>query len=158
VLEIMTVAWLFNTASGPCGYMLTMSGRPLVQMVNYIFGLAFNVAMNIFLIPRFGITGAAIAWGATIVLLTTVRMAQVWHFMRMLPFNTGFVKGLVAAVISGGFALAIRAVMGGGFASLIVGTAATGVAYLAATILLGIDDDDRVVFEAIRDRFRDRTA
>jgi O-antigen/teichoic acid export membrane protein len=157
VTQIMTVAWLFSAASGPCGYMLTMSGRPIVQMVNYLAAVVFNVALNIVLIPRLGISGAAIAWATTVGLLAIARMTQVRVFLKMLPFNLGLVKGLAAGVIAGGVALSIRALMGGGFASLAVGTAATVVVYVAATSLLGIDADDRLVLDAVRARFRGRS-
>jgi len=158
VTQIMTVAWLFSAASGPCGYMLTMSGRPIVQMANYLAAVAFNVGLNIVLIPRFGMSGAAIAWALTIALLAIARMTQVRVFLKVLPFNLGLAKGLAAGVIAGGVALSIHALMGGGFASLVVGAAATIVAYVTATTLLGIDADDRVVLDAVRARFRGRRA
>jgi O-antigen/teichoic acid export membrane protein len=158
VTQIMTIAWLFNAAGGPCGYMLTMSGRPIVQMANYVAALVLNVGLNVVLIPRLGVSGAAIAWASTIVLLTIARMIQVWVLLKVVPFSLGLVKGLAAGVIAGGVALAIRELMGGGFASLVVGGAATGVAYVVATSLLGLDGDDRLVFDAVRARVRGRRA
>jgi O-antigen/teichoic acid export membrane protein len=158
VTVIMTVAWLFNAISGPCGYMLTMSGRPRIQMANYIVALALNVGLNIVLIPRFGISGAAIAWGSTVVMLTLSRMIQVWAFLGMLPFSRHLLKGFIAGLASGLVAAVIRHAMGGGPASLVVGAAATAAVYVAGIRLLGIEADDRVVLDAVRERFRLRRA
>ena len=157
VTRIMTLAWLLNAASGPCGYVLTMTGRPVVQMANYIAALILNVALNVALIPRFGITGAATAWAATLFVLTVMRLIQVWAFTRMLPMSRDLAKGLCAAVVAALGAIAVRQALGGGLRSLFVGVVVVALLYLVVIRVLGIEEDDRLVLDALLRRFRIRT-
>jgi O-antigen/teichoic acid export membrane protein len=154
----MTVAWLLNAASGPCGYVLTMSGRPAVQMVNYIAALILNVVLNVVLIQRFGMTGAAMAWATTILVLTVARVVQVWTFARMLPFSRDLLKGFCAAIVAGAGGLATSELIAGELRSLFVGVAVVGITYLVCIRLLGLEEDDRLVLDALRQRFRIRKA
>lgn len=152
VTVIMTSAWLLNCLSGPSGYMLTMSGRVKAQMVTSAGGLVLNVALNLWLIPTRGIVGAAIAWGASLVIITVVRVGQVWAFSRMLPLSRDLLKGVAAGLAAAAVGLLIRTVMGGGLDSLIPGTVAIGTVYVAGLWVLGIDDDDRLVLDTLRRR------
>ncbi len=154
VTRIMTVAWLLNAASGPCGYVLTMSGRPKVQMGNYSAALILNVALNIVLIPRFGITGAATAWATTILMLTVTRVLQVWVFARMLPFSRDLLKGFYAAIVAGVGGLATSELIDGELRSLFVGVVVVGITYVFCIRVLGLEEDDRLVLDALRQRFR----
>jgi O-antigen/teichoic acid export membrane protein len=153
VTIIMTLTWLFNAMSGPCGYMLTMSGRPKSQMINNAIALALNVGLNLFLIPRYGVTGAATAWGISIVFVTVARVGEVWAFSKIQPLSRDLVKGLVAGLAAAIAAFGIRQVSGG-LVSLIIGIVAVGIVYTAGIALLGIDKDDRLVLDSLRQRLR----
>lgn len=152
VTMIMTLAWLLNSLSGPCGYMLTMSGRSKNQMANNIAALVVNIGLNIWLIPRLGIIGAAIAWGSSLVLVTVGRVVQVWAFAKMLPLSRDLLKGVWAGLAAGTVGLAIREVIGGGLLSLGAGIVGVGAVYIAGIWLLGLDNDDRLVLDTLRRR------
>lgn len=152
VTVIMTSAWLLNCLSGPSGYMLTMSGRVKAQMATSAGGLVLNVALNLWLIPSRGIIGAAIAWGASLVIITMVRVAQVWAFSRMFPLSRDLLKGVLAGLAAAAAGLLIRTATGGGLDSLIAGAVAIGAVYVAGLWMLGLDDDDRLVLHTLRRR------
>lgn len=158
VTVIMTLAWLVNSISGPCGYMLTMSGHAKKQMANNMVGLAVNVGLNLWLIPRYGIVGAATSWGGSLLVLTSVRVWEVWAFSRMLPVSRGLLKGLWAGAAAAATGFSLRAVAGGGLVSLVVGVVAIGVVYVAAIWALGVDSDDRLVLDSLRRRLPLRSA
>jgi O-antigen/teichoic acid export membrane protein len=158
VTIIMTLAWLLNSLSGPSGYMLTMSGRSKNQMANNIAALVTNVGLNVWLIPRYGIVGAAIAWGASVVLVTLARVVQVWAFSKMLPLSSDLLKGAWAGLAAASAGFAIRAVIGGGLLSLAAGVVTIGAVYVAGIWILGLDDDDRLVLQTLRRRLRLRNA
>jgi O-antigen/teichoic acid export membrane protein len=154
VTVIMTLAWLLNSLSGPCGYMLTMSGRSKNQMVNNIAALVANVGLNVWLIPRYGIVGAAIAWGGSVVLVTLARVVQVWAFSKMLPLSFDLLKGVWAGLAAATAGFAIRGVVGGGLLSLAAGVVTIGAVYIAGLWILGLDADDRLVLQTLRRRLR----
>lgn len=149
ITVLLAVGTLFDVLSGPCGHMLVMSGRPALTMANNLCGLALNIGLNIWLIPRFGLTGAGIAWAASLALINVARLAQVWFTMRMLPFNRGLVKGLIAAAAAAIVALIVQRAGGSGLSTLAVGALAIGVVYGGLIFLLGVDSDDRLVLRTL---------
>jgi O-antigen/teichoic acid export membrane protein len=157
VTVLLALGQMVNSATGPCGYMLIMSGRPALQMVNNIAALVMNVGLNLWLIPRYGIVGAAISWTAAIVIFNVVRVVQVWFIMRMLPLSRGIAKGIVAGGGACAVAVAVQTVVVGE-AALLWGAVAAGASYLAGLALLRISPDDRLVLGVLLSRFRLRGA
>lgn len=66
-LMIMTAGQLVTMLRGPLGAMLTMSGNERTQLVLTLIGLAMTVALAMLLIPRYGLTGAAVAQAVPLV-------------------------------------------------------------------------------------------
>jgi O-antigen/teichoic acid export membrane protein len=151
VTIILAVGQMFDVATGPTGYMLIMSGRPILTMTNNVFALALNIGLNIYLIPRHGIRGAAVAWALSIALINVSKVLQVWVTMRMHAFDAGFLKGLVAGALAFAAGAGVHQVMRG-FGALIVGGVAIGVTYIVALLLLGLREEDRVVLRKLGQR------
>jgi len=59
--QILTLGVLFNSATGPNSHTLIAIGKSNVIIRAYFISSIINVALNILLIPRIGIVGAAIA-------------------------------------------------------------------------------------------------
>ena len=55
------IGQLMNASVGSVWYLITMTGRPKVNMVGKILAASLNVVFNIILIPKYGISGAALA-------------------------------------------------------------------------------------------------
>jgi O-antigen/teichoic acid export membrane protein len=67
VLFVVTLSFLINSLCGPVGYTLNMTGNQKINMKVTFFSLALNITANYFLIPVFGILGAAYATFLTMV-------------------------------------------------------------------------------------------
>jgi O-antigen/teichoic acid export membrane protein len=76
-LTILALTMLIATACGPVDTLLLMAGRSWLSLANNAASLAVDVALNIVLIPRYGITGAAIAWSAALVVRNGLPWIQV---------------------------------------------------------------------------------
>ena len=151
VTALLALGKLVDAATGPCALMLNMSGRPLLNTANNLVVLALNIGLNVLLVPEYGLIGAAAAWTVSLAAVNTARVVEVWLTMKMWPFGLAMVKGLAAAALGGGPAwLAGRAL--GGIPGLVVGAAVLGAVYLAAAWTLGITEEDRLVFSAMRKR------
>jgi O-antigen/teichoic acid export membrane protein len=100
-IVILATAFLIDVGTGPIGHILTMSGRSFLNLVNNIVALGCNVALNLILIPRFGLIGAAWAWATVIVLLNAARIAEVWLLFRIGPFSRSLWKPAAAALLAG---------------------------------------------------------
>jgi len=64
VLVIGAVAKLINAGTGSVGWLLNMSGNQKLYMRIVVLSAILNIALNLILIPRFGIIGAAVSAGA----------------------------------------------------------------------------------------------
>jgi O-antigen/teichoic acid export membrane protein len=155
VVVVLALGKLVDSATGPCGLMLNMSGHPSLSLFDNVLVLVANVALNIWLIPHYGIEGSAFAWAISLALVNVLRVLQVKKVLDMFPFGIGEAKALVAAVAAGAVGFAVqhwRADVD--IVTLLIGATALGITYLGGVAALGITSDDRLVWDALRGRRR----
>ena len=151
VTAVLAAGKLADAATGPCGLMLNMSGRPLWSVVDNLAALVLNVALNLWLIPRHGILGAAMAWTLALAIVNLARVVQVWCVMRMLPFDLGVLKGALAGAgaLVAGLAARPWVTIGAIPATTALGLVQVGAVYLGLLAALGIGADDRLVLRTL---------
>src|SRR5437764_743570 len=155
VVVVLAFGKLVDSATGPCGLMLNMSGRPGFSLFDNVLVLVANVALNVWLIPRHGIVGSAYAWAISLALVNILRVLQVRKVLGMFPFGTGELKALVAALAAGFVTFAIQQWRdAANVGTLVLGAAALGITYVAVVAALGITRDDRLILDALRGRGR----
>jgi O-antigen/teichoic acid export membrane protein len=131
-LRVLALAMIVNMATGPVTVVLLMGGRSSWNLGNNLAALVVNVALNVVLIPRFGIDGAAAAWAASILVQNLAPLAQIWVAMRMHPFGPGYPVVAAAGVACYGVAGAVALyALGESVAALVVAVLAATPAYLA---------------------------
>lgn len=154
VTVILALGKLSDAGTGPCGMVLNMADRPGLNAANNVAALALNIGLNIYAIPRHGLTGAAVAWAISLFALNLARVLEVWTIMRMNPFDAGLAKGFLAGAGAAVAAMAAHAGLGGGSVGLAGGLAALALAYLAGLSALGVPPEDRLVLRMLTRRFR----
>jgi O-antigen/teichoic acid export membrane protein len=113
VMIILGLTMLLATACGQVDMVLITTGRSSWSLANGLAALVINVGLDLLLIPRFGITGAAIGWAAAIIVTNLTPLAQLAISVRLNPFGRGSFLAAGLAVLS--FAvipLAVRAALG----------------------------------------------
>jgi hypothetical protein len=70
--------------------------------VNAIVALTVNVGVDLVLIPRMGLLGAAIGWAAAIVVKNLLPLVQVWRVMGLHPFGAGTGVAVAVSLLSFG--------------------------------------------------------
>ena len=75
-----------------------MTGHAKVNLVNSIIALATNVILNYFWIPRYGLTGAALATATAICLMNLLLTAEMWLILRLQPFSVKLFKPIIAGI------------------------------------------------------------
>ena len=128
VVLILAISTLVGAAAGPVDIVLLMTGKSTWSMWNTAAALGVNIGLNLLLIPRIGILGAAIAWAVARVVGNVLPLIQVsrsgFHpFGRELGFA---VAGSVIAV--GVVAFGVRIAFG----STVIGLAVACAVGLAA--------------------------
>ncbi|RUX46648.1 lipopolysaccharide biosynthesis protein, partial [Mesorhizobium sp. M7A.F.Ca.US.014.04.1.1] len=68
-----------RAAVGPCESLLTMSGNQNICAAVYAMTLAFNIALNVMLIPMFGLWGAAMATAFAMIFEAGALSFTVWR-------------------------------------------------------------------------------
>jgi O-antigen/teichoic acid export membrane protein len=135
VMVVLSTAQLVSAATGLVDVVLITAGKSSWSMYNGLLVLGTNLGLDLWLIPRLGILGAAIGWGVAITVSNGVPLAQLAVVFGLYPFGRSGVAAAVLAVVSfGAVPLAIRATLGGGWASLAVGVVA-GCALMGAGLL-----------------------
>jgi len=131
VLVILGCAMLVATGAGLVDVVLAMAGRTTWTLGNSVLALIVDVTLNLVLVPRIGIKGAAIAWAAAIVCNNVLPVTQLAVSMRLHPFG----RGTLLAMASAGCWLGLLPVSAGiasrGSAAVLVAAMAAGlVGYL----------------------------
>jgi len=131
-LAVLAVAMLVNLGTGNVTVVLLMGGKSSLSAWNALAALLVNIGLNLLLLPRIGIVGAAIAWAASIVVENVAAVVEVWWTLRIKPFGPGY--WLVAGASTACFGvtgLVARAVLHQTLPALAGATAAGLVAYAA---------------------------
>jgi O-antigen/teichoic acid export membrane protein len=122
-LAILSIAMLFNVATGPSTTILLMAGRASWNLGNSIGSLVLNTALNVALIPTFGITGAAISWSASILFQNLLPTWQIFRTLNLHPVSAG-------GIAAGSGALLVYG-LGGGLIASVWMPSALGAAFAA---------------------------
>jgi O-antigen/teichoic acid export membrane protein len=94
---------------------LVTAGRSSWSLANGLLAVVVNVGLDVALIPRYGITGAAIGWSAAITITNLMPLAQLALTVRLHPFGRGtFVSAALCAFSFGVLPLAARDLIGHG--------------------------------------------
>ena len=145
VTVVLAIGQLANAAAGPCGSVLNMTGLVKISLADNFAALVLNVSLNLVLIPRFGVIGAAIAWTSSLILVNGVKYLQVRQILGVRAQGTGMPATLVAALPAAAVAGGLSLVLGPSPVSLIVAGSAVLVVYLGILLLRGLEDDDRAL-------------
>ena len=91
VLRWLIIGRIVNALSGSVGNLMQMSGQQNIYMNILIIGTVINVVLNYYLIPIYGIKGAAIA---SVVSLSFWNLTMVYMVKRKFGFSTIYIPFL----------------------------------------------------------------
>jgi O-antigen/teichoic acid export membrane protein len=100
VMLILALAMLVATACGQVDVVLITTGRSTWSLVNGLLAMCVNICVDLILIPKMGITGAAIGWAAAIVVSNLVPLVQVAVAAKVHPFGRGMAAACGLTVFS----------------------------------------------------------
>lgn len=87
VLIILGLGQLSQVAVGSAGFLLAMTGHPRVILYNNAAMCVLNFFLNLYLIPRHGILGAAAATAVSWTAINLARLAEVRIILGLHPFS-----------------------------------------------------------------------
>lgn len=152
IVAILAVGNIFYTGTGPSGFVLSMSGRPGVNLVNSVIGVALYIGFGLFAVPRYGVVGMAWVDAIVTAIINGVRVIQVKKYIGVQPFGRSFLKPVGATLIGAVVLLLWRLIPGENLALEVSGVAVAGLAYVLSLRAMGLDAEERYVWERIRAR------
>ena len=99
VLLLLIFGELINAGVGLVGNIIIMSGRPKVALFNAAINFLMIITLCYFLIPEYGIIGAALSYAITVAFINLIRLFELYYYEKMQPFKLSYLKPLVAAAI-----------------------------------------------------------
>ncbi len=155
-LAVLVGAEFFHTFLGPNEQSLIAFGETKLLLASWSIAAVSNIIMNYFFIPRWGINGAAIATGASLVILNLVNSTFLFVKHGMHPFGRKYLLPVMLSAITAAslyfplrelvelsrwFVLACYPVF------LLLGAALT-------LITRSVTDEDVMVYRALRNRLK----
>jgi O-antigen/teichoic acid export membrane protein len=153
VLVVLSSVHLIGYSAGGAlaGYLLPMSGKQDIELINAIVMLILNIALNFWLIPIYGILGAAIATGLSLMLISIARIVEVYKLLRMHPYDTNYHKPFVAGFIVI-FLFLFLSAFNVSRLCWIFNMVMLAIAYFVVLYFLGLEYEDKIIWEAIKKR------
>lgn len=147
-LIILSFGYLFSSAVGPLDSLIKSLSETKVLLKNSVANLALNFILNILLIPKYGIIGAAIATTSSLVFVNVLLLIETHRFAGMHPFSkhslipiVSSLLGLTAAFSTIKFIFGVTPLW-----AMIPGGIIFGIVYLISLISLGgVKNEDKEI-------------
>lgn len=96
VLIIICAGQLINTSVGLSGQIIMMTGNQMITLYNSILLIVLSVVLNILLIPKLGIIGAAVSNAACVSIINVIELFQIKKYIGIHPYSRSFFKPILA--------------------------------------------------------------
>lgn len=151
MLAILTTGQIVNCITGSVSFMLTMSGKTKITLVNNIVALIFVIFLGMVLIPGYGVIGAAISYSTSIAFVNLLRSYEVYKIFGFHGFSTRMTNVFFAAALSGLFLTLIKfTIYSQNNINLILSVIAGFFIYLLSFLIFGLAREDFVILEATK--------
>lgn len=153
VLVLLGLAHLINAVTSGSRVVLIMSGREKLEFLNTFLIVISNIILNIILIPIYGIIGAAMATGLSIIALNLLRLIEVKKLLGIFPYDSRYLKGVISGIFTMmGVLISMKYLIGGLHYIIIISV----VIVLTITIFGGslnalkLDKEDKLILKTMK--------
>lgn len=150
-LALLALAQLVLAVLSSAGFMLSMTGRHMLEFYTMFIALVCNIVLNYLLIPEMGIMGAAIGTLSAVVLANVLRSMQVYKVHGFFPVGKEAVMPFLIGVGSFvGMLTATRYFEGGqSLSHAVLMSAAFVLIYIVLVVKFGLNREDRLLLDKI---------
>jgi O-antigen/teichoic acid export membrane protein len=149
-LVLLAVGMLFQFGTGPVTVTLVVIGRPRLALIDYLAVIATEVGLALWLIPRYGVVGAAIAAVAGKAINNVVPLIQVYRAERLQPYQRDYWKPICAGIAAALLAkLAVTAMAIEGVLEPVIAGCVVAVVYVGLLLVFGVSEQDQAAIQAL---------
>ena len=99
-LSILAIGYFISNITGLSGSALMAIKKQNIILATTICGSVLNLILNYFLIPLFGIVGAATATAISIIFIYSLYLFFVYKYLKFFPFTINQLKAFFAAIFA----------------------------------------------------------
>ncbi|HZQ05378.1 MAG TPA: flippase [Anaerolineae bacterium] len=153
-LTILAWASLVDAATGMCGTVIDYTGFPRLKLVNSVSRLVISIGLNLWLIPTWGMVGAAVAALVGEIVLNAARVIEVYVLFRILPYNPSSLGPVAAGCVAVGVTFLANQVLPNGhpIVHVVLQASLLLTVYVALVARLGLAEEDHIVLSHVRRR------
>ncbi|HYN37004.1 MAG TPA: oligosaccharide flippase family protein [Actinomycetota bacterium] len=150
VVIVLALGHFFYVGTGPTSFILSMSGYPGINLAYSLLSVLICIGLGVLVVPNHGMFG--MAWVMAIVTLVgnLARLIHVKALIGIQPFGKTFFKPVFATLVA--VVPMVVATLFESLAADAVGLFTAAVLYLIVLRSLGIDPQERHVFDELKKR------
>lgn len=150
-LIVLAIGTSIFAIFGVSGTALVVSGYQKLNLVNALSATILNICLNIILIPKYGILGAAWATLSSMIFIALARLFETWIFLKINPYNLKIFKSIFAGLISYGILQYIKPylMVYHTIITLILAVIIIVIIYGSLLLLFKFDEDDKDFLRSI---------
>ena len=151
VLVLLTIATFAQAILGAAGPTLSMSGHTKLVLFNSIGTFILNFGLNIWLIPIYGILGAAIATLTSLTIIGLIRVTQVYFILKINFLNLKLIKPILSGLVCYSVLIAIKPLIieYSTFIILFIAIFISIFVFGLILFLLKIEDEDKDILKSL---------
>lgn len=153
-LVILAFGYLVTSVCGTSERIITAAGKTKVTMWCIFFGSTANFLLNLYLIPIYGINGAAIATAMSFILMYTLMLLFTYKLEKMQPFRWNQLKPVIAASMACLLVYGITEylLVATAFVLVLMFVLFIGLYFVLLLFIKGFDEDDLMIMRAIEEK------
>lgn len=155
-LLILSFGYLFYSAvTYPSVALLSMIEKTKFILYSQIVAAVINIILNIFLIVRYGMVGAAIATSISLIIGAILFLTFAYKYTKVLPYFKSYIKPVMAGIVSLLIVIILAPLFKTGVYTVIPLVILYALAYSGMMyIIKGFDKEEVIIFKSILNRIK----
>lgn len=152
-LRFLAIGAFFYAVGLTSFSLISMIGKSRLALYDFLVAAVFNIILNILLVPKYGINGAAFSTMLTNILLTGILFVQSKHYLGIIPLRRRIIKIALISLIPMFLLIWAKQFVSTGLVSMLGIVIVFGFAYVAALFLSGsFDENDLLVIRSAKNK------
>ncbi len=150
-LQVVVLGSFLSVLVGPSSSAQVAYGQTNLLLLNTLAAAVADVALAVLLVPQYGLTGSAIAWGTANALLPILSAVELAVLEGVHAFRRHYLVPLAVTVVPLGLLFALVPFHPPVLLLPAIGLGVAGIYFLAVWATRSIDDGDRMLLEVVED-------
>jgi O-antigen/teichoic acid export membrane protein len=149
VLSILVVSQITVASVGPSGALLAMTNKEQIEFWNTIIVGTLNLTLNILLINRFGMLGAGLATGISLIILNVARLVELRVYLKINVHQSRHLRLSVPLLMITVITYGVRTILGADWHWLFIAVVLSSIVGLYG-VKIGADERDKLLVKSLR--------